>query len=527
MLARVTAPDAAPPDLGALDPAQVDGLLDMDPEAFRAAAHAVVDIMADYLEGLERYPVFPPMRPGAVGARLAAHPLPQGPDPLAAILDDYRSIIEPNATHWQHPGFLAYFATTASAPGILGEMLTATLGQNPMLWRTAPSATELEGLVVGWLRDGLGLPSSFDGLLTDTASTSTLIALAAAREAGGTRAAELGLVGRPDLPPLRIYASEQAHSSIEKALMTLGLGRASLVRIPTDEGYALRPDALAAAIADDRGAGRRPLAIVGTIGTTSSTAIDPAAAIADIAEREGLWFHIDAAYGGTVALLPERRSDLAGWERADSIVVNPHKWLFTPLDASLLLTRRMPDLRAAFSLVPEYLRTLDREEPVRDYSEYTPQLGRRFRALKLWIQLRWFGFEGLRRRIRRHIELAQAFAGWLDADPDWERLAAVPFATICFRWRPRALADREDAPEVREWLDAANAAILNAVNAGGEVFLSHTRLDDRFTIRLSIGNLRTERRHVERAWVVLREAATAQPVAQPEPPPSTEPATLT
>jgi aromatic-L-amino-acid decarboxylase len=523
----VTTPDLASPDRGTLDPAQVDGLLDMDPAAFRAAAHAVVELMADYLATVEEYPVFPPVRPGAVKAELRWRAAPERPDPISMILDDYRAIIEPNATHWQHPGFLAYFGTTASGPGILGEMLTAALGQNPMLWRTSPSGTELEEVVVGWLRDALGLPETFDGLLTDTASTSSLIALAAAREAAGIEAAELGLAGRPELAPLRVYASEQAHSSIDKALMTLGLGRANLVKIPTDESYALRPEALAAAIAADRAAGRRPIAIVATFGTTSSTAIDPAAAVAEIAEREGLWLHIDAAYGGPVALLPERRTDFDGWERADSIVVNPHKWLFTPLDASLLLTTRMPDLRAAFSLVPEYLRTLDREEPVRDYSEYTPQLGRRFRALKLWIQLRWFGFEGLRRRIRRHIALAEAFAGWVDADPDWQRLAAAPFATICLRWRPRGLAGREDEPAVRASLDAANGAILNAVNAGGEVFLSHTRLDDRFTIRLSIGNLRTERRHVERAWAVLRAAATEQSIAEAGAAPPTEPATLT
>jgi aromatic-L-amino-acid decarboxylase len=265
----------------------------------------------------------------------------------------------------------------------------------------------------------------------------------------------------------------------------------------------MRPEALEAAIAADRAAGLRPIAIVATLGTTSSTSVDPVTAIADIAEREGLWLHVDAAYAGVVAMLPERREPFAGWERADSMVVNPHKWLFTPLDASLLLTRRMPDLRAAFSLVPEYLRTLDRETPVRDYNEYTPQLGRRFRALKIWIQLRWFGLEGLRRRIARHLALAETFASWVDADPEWERLAPVPFSTVCFRWNPNGRSVEEAE------LDARNAAIMDAVNRTGEVFLSHTRLAGRFTIRLAIGNLRTEERHVERAWVVLREAAAA------------------
>jgi aromatic-L-amino-acid/L-tryptophan decarboxylase len=474
---------------------------DMPPDDFRAAAHEVVDLMADYLESIESRAVFPSIEPGSLVPLFPAS-APESPEPLAAILADYRRLIEPNVTQWQHPGFLAYFATTASGPGILGEMLTATLGQNPMLWRTSPVGTELEEVVVGWLREGFGLPDTFDGLITDTASTSSLIALAAARQvAPGVDAAQRGLAGRTDLPALRVYASTEAHSSIEKACMTLGLGREALVRIPVNERFELLPDALLAAIDADRLAGRRPIAIVATVGTTSSTSVDPVAPIADIAGRERLWLHVDSAYAGVVALLPDRRAPFAGWERADSIVVNPHKWLFTPMDASLLLTPRMPDLRAAFSLVPEYLRTLDRDGPVRDYNEYTPQLGRRFRALKLWIQLRWFGLEGIRRRILRHIELAEWLAEQVDADPDWERMAPVPFSTVCLRWHPRD-GKHDDAA-----IDETNAAIMDAVNRTGEVFLSHTRLAGRFTIRVSIGNLRTEARHVERAWALLREAA--------------------
>ncbi len=483
-----------------IDREQREGRTDMDPAAFRAAAHTVVDLMADYLEHVEDHAVLPPIEPGTLRPLFPTVP-PEGPEPLAAILDDYRRLVEPNATHWQHPGFLAYFATTASGPGILGEMLTAALGQNPMLWRTSPIGTELEEVVVDWLRQALGLPDDVDGLLTDTASTSSLIALAAARQATGIDAATEGLVRRAALPALRVYASTEAHSSIEKACMTLGIGRANLVRIDADERFAMRPEALEAAIAADRAAGHRPIAVVATVGTTSSTSVDPVAAIADIAEREGLWLHVDSAYAGVVALLPDRREPFSGWERADSIVINPHKWLFTPLDASLLLTRRMADLRAAFSLVPEYLRTLDRDAPVRDYNEYTPQLGRRFRALKLWIQLRWFGLDGLRRRIERHLELAADFARWVEDDPDWELLAPVPFSTICFRWNPASGASEEE-------LDARNSAIMDAVNRTGEVFLSHTRLAGRFTIRVAIGNLRTEQRHVARAWELLREAAS-------------------
>jgi aromatic-L-amino-acid/L-tryptophan decarboxylase len=485
---------------------QLDGLGDMDPAAFRAAAHTVVDLMADYLEGVERYPVLPAVEPGSLRRLFPVAP-PERPGSIAAILADYRTLVEPNATHWQHPGFLAYFATTASGPGILGEMLTAALGQNPMLWRTSPIGTELEQVVVDWLRQALGLPAGFDGLLTDTASTSSLIALAAAREAAGTDAAARGLGGRCDLGALRVYASAEAHSSIDKACMTLGLGRSGLRRIPTDDGYQMQVDALEKAISEDLAAGIRPIAVVATIGTTSSTSADRVAAVADVAARTGLWLHVDAAYAGAVAMIPERRGPFAGWERADSIVVNPHKWLFTPLDASLLLTSRMEALRSAFSLVPEYLRTLDRATPGRDYTEYQPQLGRRMRALKLWILLRWFGLEGLRRRIAHHLELAQQFAAAVDGDPDWERLAPVPFSTVCFRWRPARLAGREQEPDADALLDERNAAIIDAVNRTGEVFLSHTRLTGRFTIRLAIGNIRTEPHHVERAWGLLRREA--------------------
>ncbi len=494
------------PDDPRLDPQQTTGLTDMSPAAFRAAAHEAADLIADYLEGVESYAILPPVEPGSIGPAFAAH-APEAPEPMDAILADVERLVLPNATHWQHPGFFAYFSTSASGPGILGEMVTAALGQNPMLWRTSPIGTELEGVVVRWLREGLGLPDAFDGLLTDTASTSTLIAIAASREAAGLEASAKGLADREGFGQPRVYGSTETHSSIEKACMTLGLGRAALVKVPVNDRYEMDADALAAAIADDRAAGRTPICVVATIGTTSSTSVDPVPPIADIAEREGIWLHVDSAYGGVTALLPDRRAPFAGWERADSIVVNPHKWLFTPLDASLLLSRRMDQLRAAFSLVPEYLRTLDRVNPVLDYNEYQPQLGRRMRALKLWMQLRWFGVEGLRRRIRHHIAMAGEFAGWVDADPDWERLAPVPFATVCFRYRPAALAGREDDPDVHARLDELNTRLMDAVNRTGEVFLSHTRLRDRFTIRVAIGNLRTEPRHVARAWELLRAEA--------------------
>ncbi len=502
------------PSLVGIDPAAdplavrgVEGLADLEPATFRAAAHRVADIMADYLEGVESYPVMPAIEPGSIRPLFPPSP-PETADSIDEILADYQALVVPNATHWQHPGFLAYFATTASGPGILGEMLTATLGQNPMLWRTSPIGTELEQVVVDWLRQGLGLPAAFDGLLTDTASTSTLIALAAAREAAGLDAAALGLAGRPELAGgLRVYASAEAHSSVEKACMTLGLGRASLRRIPVNDRYELRADALEEAVAEDRAAGRIPLAIVATIGTTSSTSVDPVGAIAAIAARERLWLHVDAAYAGPVALIPARRASFSGWERANSIVANPHKWLFAPLDASLLLTRRMASLGAAFSLHAEYLRTLDRSAPVRDYHDFTPQLGRRFRALKLWILLRTFGLEALRQRIEHHLAIAAEFAGWIDGEPDWERLAPVPFSTVCFRFRPAELAPTAADPAIAGRIDRLNERLINAVNETGEVFLSHSRLAGRFTIRLAVGNLRTEERHVARAWTLLRREA--------------------
>jgi aromatic-L-amino-acid decarboxylase len=369
--------------------------------------------------------------------------------------------------------------------------------------------TELEQVVIDWIRQALGLPLGFDGLITDTASTSSLLSLAAARQALGIDAAAQGLPGRDDVPQLRIYASAEAHSSIEKAAMTLGLGREGVKKIPTNERFELRIDALEEAIAGDRAAGIRPMALVGTIGTTSTTSSDPVAAMAKIARREGIWLHVDAAYAGVVAIIPELRGPFEGWEEADSIVTNAHKWWFVPVDASILLTRRMPVLRDAFSLVPEYLRTLDREGPIRDYNEYTPTLGRRFRALKLWMLLRYFGIEGLRRRISYHLELGQRFTGWIDEAPAFERLAPVPFSTICFRYRPVSLIGREDEPQIAEELDRVNLALMDAINRTGEVFLSHTRLHGRFTIRVALANLRTADADLDRVWEIIRREAAA------------------
>ena len=479
------------------------GVGDMDPEEFRAAAHRVADLVADYLGNLERYRVLPDVAPGQTRDALPAC-APEQPEPLDRILDDYLRLIQPNITHWQHPGFLAYFSSVASGPGILGEWLSAALNSNVMFWRNAPASTELEMQVVRWLRDLLGLPGAYDGMLTDTASISSLLSVVAARHAvPGLGARDRGLSGREGFGRLRLYCSEEAHYSIEKAAIVAGVGREGVRRIAVDEDYRLRPDELARAVAEDRASGWLPFCVVATLGTTSSTSVDPASEIADVCDAEGLWMHVDAAYAGAAALAPEYRRLFRGWERAQSIVVNPHKWMFTPFDASLLLFRD-PDLfRDAFSLVPEYIRTPD-TGAIHNFNEYGVQMGRRFRALKLWVLLRYFGAEGMAARIREHCEMARELAQRIEREPGWELTAPTPFSTVCLRHVPERLRARHATGAE---IDAHNERLMQRVNESGEVFLSHTRLAGRYTIRVSIGNPRTTRRHVERCWELLREAA--------------------
>lgn len=485
-----------------------NALGDMSPAEFRAAAHRVADLVADYLERLESYPVVPDIAPGDVRDRLPAAP-PTEPEPLDTILADYARLIEPNVTHWQHPGFMAYFPSVAAAPGILGEWLATGLNSNVMFWKNAPAPTELEEVVVDWLRQMLGLPEVFDGMFTDTASVSSLLALVAARHVvEGLDSREQGLAGRPGVRRLRLYASTEAHSSIEKAAIVTGIGRAGLRRIPTDDAFRLRPEALAQAIGEDRAQGWLPFCVVGTLGTTSSTSIDPADALAEICARERLWLHIDAAYGGAAALVPEYRSLFTGWERADSIVFNPHKWMFTPFDASLLLFRRPAVFRDTFSLVPDYLRG-SQIERARNYNEYGIQLGRRFRALKLWMMIRCFGTAGFAARIGEHCRLARELASWIEADGDWELLAPVPLSTVCFRWRPAEGAARGGDEPTEHELDGWNEQILAEVNRSGRVYLSSTRLAGRFTLRVALGNPRATQAHVAGCWELLRQAARA------------------
>ncbi|MBI3949011.1 MAG: amino acid decarboxylase [Acidobacteria bacterium] len=477
---------------------------DMDPETFRAYGHQVIDWIAEYLKHPERYPVLAQVEPGEIRRQLPERP-PEEPESMDAILKDVEQIIVPGLTHWNHPAFLAYFAITASGPGILGELLCAAFNVNGMLWKTSPAATELEEVVLDWLRQMLRLPPEFRGIIYDTASISSLHAIAAARElVPGLKVREEGLAGRPDAPRLRLYVSEQAHSSIEKAVITLGIGQAGVRKIPVDAEFRLDAAALARAIEEDKAAGWRPFCVVATVGTTSTTSIDPVPAIADICEEHNLWLHVDAAYAGSAAVIPDMRWVLDGCERADSIVMNPHKWLFTPIDLSAFYCRRFDVLRQAFSLVPEYLRTAE-DEAVRNYMDYGVQLGRRFRALKLWMVIRSFGHAGLAARIRQHIQLAQQFAAWVDADPNFERLAPVPFSAICFRARPQDLVEKRK--EVEAYLDTLNEALLEEVNRTGQVYLSHTRLHGKFTLRLAIGNVRTTEQHVARAWELLKEHA--------------------
>jgi aromatic-L-amino-acid/L-tryptophan decarboxylase len=470
---------------------------DMDPRDFRAHGQAVIERIAEYLEHPERVAVLPAIQPGALKMALPAAP-PEEPEPFDRILDDYDRLIPPATTHWNHPGFFAYFGITASGPGILGETLAAALNVNAMLWRSGPAQTELEEVTLDWLRQLVGLPAGFHGVINDTASSSTLYALAAAREALGLDIRERGLAGRSDLPALRVYCSEEAHSSVDKAVITLGLGAANVVRLPTDARFRLDPEALRRAVREDRARGFRPMAVVATVGTTGVTAIDPVPAIADICQREGLWLHVDAAYGGSAAVVPELRHVLDGCDRADSLVVNPHKWLFTPIDCSAAYTRHPELLRRAFSLTPEYLKTSETEGT--NLMDYGVSLGRRFRALKLWFVLRYFGRAGIADALREHIRLASLFADWVDETPDFQRLAPVPFSVVAFRYRPGDVDD-----EAR--LDALNARILDRVNESGEVFLSHTRVRGQYALRLAIGNLRTTEEHVARAWALLVEAA--------------------
>jgi aromatic-L-amino-acid decarboxylase len=451
-------------------------MLDPTSSEFREAAHRAVDWIADYFEKIDRFPVLSRVHPGDVQKQFADAPTETGKT-YEALFSEFEQKILPGITHWNHPSFFGYFSITGSQAGVLAELLIAAINANGMLWKTSPALTELETLALGWLRDALGLPSNLFGIINDTASINVFLALAAAREALGLDVRGQGLAGR-DLPALKIYCSEHAHSSVEKAALALGFGQSGVVKISGDDEFRMRPDLLEHAIARDRAEGVLPCAVVATAGTTSTGAVDPVRAVGAIAAREGCWFHVDAAYAGSATVCPEYRFLWDGIEAADSIVVNPHKWFFTPIDCSVLYTRRPEVLRETFSLVPEYLKTTDTAEI--NYMDYGIQLGRRFRALKLWMVMEHYGLERLRNVIRGHVGFAERLADELHKREDVE-VISQSFSVVVFRLRDG---------------DEATAALLERMNASGKLFVSHTKLHGQYGIRVAIGNGATEWRHV-------------------------------
>ena len=473
---------------------------DMHPDELRRHGREVAEWVAEFVDTVEQRPVLARVRPGEVSDALPKSP-PQAAESMEQILEDFREIIVPGLTQWNHPGFHAWFANTGSGPGILAETLTAALNNNAMVWRGGPAATELEDRVCDWLRQMVGLPDGFEGHIEDTASLNSITALAAARHRATDGAVrEKGLRG---VAPMRVYCSAEAHMSIDRAVILLGLGQEGLRKIECTDDHRMRVDALRAAIKEDRAAGILPMAIVATVGTTSTTSIDPVPAIAEVAAQEQLWLHVDAAYGGAMAVSPRYREVLAGADRADSIVINPHKWLFVPMDCSILLCRDMPSIRQSLSLVPPYLMTPE-NRTTRQLMDYGPALGRRFRALKLWFAMRWFGQEGMAALIEKHVQLAAEFASWVEAAPDWEVVAPHPMSTVLYRHLPAGVQDEQA-------IQADNEKILEQVNLRGRSMISQTVVNrpagGLWALRCAVGNARTERRHLEQLWQDLQEVA--------------------
>jgi aromatic-L-amino-acid decarboxylase len=460
----------------------------MQPSDFRHLAHQTVDWMADYLRDVERWRIVPEVRPGAIRGALPADP-PEQAEPFDRIRRDFEGVVVPGMTHWGHPGFFGYFPANTSPPSVLAEMIIATLGAQCMSWQTSPAGTELEQVVMEWLRRMLALPESFTGVIQDYASTSTLVSLITARDRA-----------RGDLDRAVVYLSAEAHSSVAKGARLAGF-RPDLIRpVATDERYALRADALAAHVTADRAAGLVPAVVVATVGTTSSTAVDPVAAIGALAKREGMWFHVDAAFAGAAAIAPELRWVFDGIEHADSVVVNPHKWMLVGHDCSAYFVKDVPALLRSFGTSPDYLRTAY-DALVVNYRDWGIPLGRRFRALKLWFVIRAYGVEGLRRMIREHVRLGGLFAGWVGAHPALELAAPAPLGLVCFRVRA---VPGEDAGAA----DARTRQLLDRINAPGDFFLTSTVLGGRFTVRLALGHLSTTEDLIRRLWDRVARAAT-------------------
>jgi aromatic-L-amino-acid/L-tryptophan decarboxylase len=469
----------------------------MHPDEFRRNAHQLADWMADYFRDVSTLPVTPAVEPGDILRQISSGPPEQG-EPFGRLFQDFRDVIMPGMTHWNHPGWFGYFPANNSPPSVLAEMLTAALGAQCMSWATSPAATELEQAMMEWLRSMVGLPENFVGVIQDTASTATLVALLSAREkATGHEAGLRGLSSTGS--QLAVYTSSEAHSSVDKAAKLAGYGLEHLRKISVDQNYAMVPEELERAIVSDGRSGLTPACVVATVGTTSSTAIDPLPAIAAICRRHGLWLHVDAAYAGAAAIVPELRQFFAGVEHADSFVFNPHKWLLVNFDCTAYFVRDRETLLRTFQVTPEYLRT-DQDPRVVNFRDWGIQLGRRFRALKLWFVIRSYGVEGLRAVIRRHVALASELAGWVRDAPEFELMAPAPFGLVCLRYAPEGrIGDIA--------LDELNRELLARVNGSGRVHLTHTRLKGRYVIRVAVGQLGTGREQVEEVWQLIREAA--------------------
>lgn len=466
------------------------------PAEFRAEAHRMVDRMADYFEQIEQYPVKSQVKPGEILKQLSPAP-PEQPESIAQVMEDFDKIILPGITHWQNPNFFAFFPANSSYPSVLAEMLTAALGQQGMIWETSPAAAELEERVMDWLKQLCGLPENWTGVIQDTASASTLAALLTARErVTGFRVNEKGF---SNTDKLRVYCSTETHSSIEKAVKIAGIGQKNLVKVAVDENFAMQPAALRAAIEADLKAGYKPLSVIATIGTTGSTAVDPIREIGQICHKLNIWLHVDAAYSGTALVLPEMRYFADGLELADSYVFNPHKWMFTNFDCSAYFVRDPEILIRTFEILPEYLKTRTRGQ-VNDYRDWGVALGRRFRALKLWFVIRNFGAEGIRQKIKLHLELAQWLTNEISQSTEFELLAPVDFSLVCFRYLPAGITD-----EVR--INEINESLLQTLNASGKIYMTHTKLNGKYTLRMVIAQTYVEKHHIENAWKRIRETA--------------------
>jgi len=468
----------------------------MDANEFRRQAYLMVDWMADYLETVEKHPVKSQVEPRQIFNQLPTMP-PEKSESMEAIFEDFRTVILPGITHWQSPNFFAYFPSNNSYPSILGEMLTAALGAQCMIWETSPAAAELEEMTMNWLKQMIGLPSHWEGVIQDSASSSTLAAILSARErASGFSINDQGFTSKEKF---RIYCSTETHSSIDKAVKIAGLGRMNLKKISVDKQFALNPDALEQAIVQDMANGFNPMCVIATIGTTSSTAIDPIERIATICNKYNIWLHIDAAFAGTALILPEYRWMIKGIETANSFVFNPHKWMFTNFDCSAFFVKDKEPLLRTFEILPEYLRTTTRGK-VNDYRDWGVQLGRRFRALKLWFVIRNFGVEGLQEKIRMHIELGQYFSKLVEKHPDFEILAPVLFNVICFRYIPEGLNDMDR-------INALNELLIKDLNKSGSIYLTHTRLGSKYTLRMVIAQTNVMQQHVDKAWELICSSA--------------------